>query len=67
MPPKWPIEPAILAKRLRANDFSTIRPEREQLRIRLGGRGFQKIKQPLRIHPVFDAKSSDICAPQQNG
>jgi hypothetical protein len=48
------VQAAVLAKRLSVNVFSDACPERGQaLGIRLGGRGFQKIKEPLRNVPVF--------------
>ena len=53
---------AILAKRLYANSFRMPARNRTSPGIRLGGRSFQKIKQPLRNPPVFGAKSPSICA-----
>jgi hypothetical protein len=58
------VQAAILAKRLYANAFLATRPERTSLGIRLGARGFQKIKQPLRNPPVFGANPIDLCVAQ---
>jgi hypothetical protein len=51
------VQTAILAKRLYANNFSVDRPVRGRPENRLGGRSFQKIKQPLLYPLPFAAKS----------
>jgi hypothetical protein len=43
------------AKTLFTNNFQAVCPERASSGITLGGPSFQKIKQPLRANPVFDA------------
>lgn len=56
---------ATLAKTLYADRFRMPARNRTSPGIRLGGRGFQKIKKGLRETPVFDGNTK-ICAPHKS-
>ena len=49
------------------NGFQAACVEREQsFRIRVGGRSFQKIKQPLHLPPLFSANPIYLCDAQNS-
>jgi hypothetical protein len=53
---------AILAKTQFANRFQALPRDRTRPEIRLGGRGFQKIKEALRQTGEFEASSTSVAA-----
>ena len=56
---------AVLAKTLYTSRFRMLARSRTSLGIRLGRRGFQKIKKGLRETPVFDGNTSKyLCVAQ---
>jgi hypothetical protein len=57
---------AIAAKGLYSNIFCRPIRSANGHRIRVGGRSFQKLKQPLRRPPVFGGNCLDLCVAQKS-